>query len=235
MCGRFVLRASPDQIRELFQLNEEPYVEPRYNIAPTQPVGIVRMDPEQQARAWALTLWGLVPSWSKDPSMGQKLINARAEGIAEKPSFRAAFKRRRCLVPASGFYEWKKEGSRKVPHFITTTDGAPGQPDPLFAIAGLWETWHAPDGGELQTCTLITTEANELLRDLHDRMPVIIAPEEYDLWLGSGRDDSPAHLSESKHLLRPYPAERMTHWQVSQQVNNVRNEGEANIEPLQAV
>lgn len=226
MCGRFVLRATPEQIRELFDLDEAPVVEPRYNIAPTQPVGIVRMNPDTQAREWALTLWGLIPSWSKDPSIGQKLINARSEGVAEKPSFRAAFKRRRCLVPASGFYEWKKAGDRKLPHFITAEGpGAGSESGTLFAIAGLWETWHSPDGGELSTCTLLTTEANELLAPLHDRMPVIIAPEDYAVWLGSGRDETPATLSELLHLLHPYPSEQMTLWPVSTRVNNARNEG----------
>lgn len=229
MCGRFVLRASPDQIRELFALDEEPVIEPRFNIAPTQPVGIVRMNPEAQAREWALTLWGLIPSWSKDSSIGQKLINARSEGVAEKPSFRAAFKRRRCLVPASGFYEWKAGSGGKVPHFITTATS--GKPDDLFAIAGLWETWHGPDGEELTTCTLLTTEANELLAPLHDRMPVIVAPEDFGAWLGTGRDETPAAMTELKHLLRPYPAEQMVLWPVSTRVNSVRNEGEDLLEP----
>lgn len=212
----------------LFDLAEEPYVEPRYNIAPTQPVGIVRMNPETQMREWALVLWGLIPAWAKDPSIGQKLINARAETVTEKPSFRAAFKRRRCLVPASGFYEWKKGATGKTPHFITMADEGP------FAIAGLWETWHGPDGGELSTCTLLTTEANEPVSDLHDRMPVIIAPDEYDMWLGSGRDDPPDALANVRHLLRPFPAEEMQMWPVSTRVNNVRNEGAGCIEPFDA-
>jgi putative SOS response-associated peptidase YedK len=226
MCGRFVLRATPEQLKTLFDLPEEPKVEARYNIAPTQPVGIVRMSPEEQQREWALVLWGLIPSWAKDPSIGQKMINARGETVTEKPSYRAAFKRRRCLVPASGFYEWKKGATGKTPHFITTADHG------LFAIAGLWETWHGPDGGELSTCTLITTEANELVRGLHDRMPVIIAQDEYDLWLGSGGDDPPEYLANVRHLLRPYPAEKMQMWPVSTQVNNVRNEGAECIMPL---
>lgn len=228
MCGRFVLRASPEQLKALFELDEEPNVEPRYNIAPTQPVGIVRIKPEAQAREWAHVLWGLIPSWAKDASIGQKMINARAETVTEKPSYRAAFKRRRCLVPASGFYEWKKGASGKTPHFITTADEKP------FAIAGLWETWQGPDGGELSTCTLLTTEANELMRNLHDRMPVIIAPDAYAMWLGSGREDPPDVLANVRHLLHPYPAEQMQMWPVSTRVNNVRNEGEACIEPLTA-
>ncbi len=228
MCGRFVLRASPEQLKQLFDLEDEPYVEARYNIAPTQPVAIVRIAPEARTREWAHVLWGLIPSWSKDPTIGQRLINARSETVAEKPSFRSAFKRRRCLVPASGFYEWKKGATGKTPHFITTADEGP------FAIAGLWETWHGPDGGEVATCTLLTTEANELMRDLHDRMPVIIAPDEYDMWLGTGHDDPPEVLANLRHLLRPYPSEAMQMWPVSTRVNNVRNESEACIEPLNA-
>lgn len=228
MCGRFVLRATPEQLRELFDLPEEPWAEPRYNIAPTQPVGIVRMNAALGQREWALTRWGLIPSWAKDPSIGQKMINARAETITEKPSYRAAFKRRRCLVPASGFYEWKKTGEGKVPHYITVGDGAP------FAIAGLWETWHAPDGGELVSCTLITTEANDQMAELHDRMPVIIPARDYATWLGSGRDDSPDVLGEARHILHPWETKNLTIWPVSTRVNQVRNEGAANIERAEA-
>lgn len=220
MCGRFVLRASPEQMAELFDLPDAPYLEARYNIAPTQPVAVVRINPASRQREWALTLWGLIPSWAKDPSIGQKMINARADGVAEKPSFRAAFKRRRCLVPASGFYEWKKTANGKEPHFITSADGRP------LAFAGLWETWAGGEGGELQTCTILTTDANALVSSLHDRMPVIVAPEDYSLWLGSGGDDSPAYLSQLQHLLRPYPADLMSEYAVSKVVNNVRNEGE---------
>lgn len=218
MCGRFVLRASPEQLADLFSLPEEPWVEPRYNIAPTQPVGIVRMNPATLAREWTHVQWGLIPSWARDPSMGQKMINARSETVREKPSYRAAFKRRRCLVPASGFYEWKKTAGGKQPYFITVKGG-------LFAIAGLWETWNSPDGGELSTCTLLTTDANEAVSVLHDRMPVIIAPEEYSFWLGSGKDDPPEYLTNLQHLLRPFDDDAMEMWPVSKNVNNVRNEG----------
>lgn len=218
MCGRFVLRASPEQLADLFSLPEEPWVEPRYNIAPTQPVGIVRMNPATLAREWTHVQWGLIPSWARDPSMGQKMINARSETVREKPSYRAAFKRRRCLVPASGFYEWKKTAGGKQPYFITVKGG-------LFAIAGLWETWNSPDGGELSTCTLLTTDANEAVSVLHDRMPVIIAPEEYSFWLGSGKDDPPDYLANLQHLLRPFDDDAMEMWPVSKNVNNVRNEG----------
>jgi putative SOS response-associated peptidase YedK len=224
MCGRFVLRASPEQLKDLFELDEEPWVEPRYNIAPTQPVAIVRLNTQSVVREWALTRWGLIPSWAKDPSIGQKMINARSESVAEKPSYRAAFKRRRCLVPASGFYEWKKGAQGKTPHFITMSSGEP------FAIAGLWELWHAPDGGELETCTLLTTEANELVAPLHDRMPVIIPREDHATWLGDGKDASPRAQAELLHLMHPYPPDEMTMWEVSTMVNSVRNEGSALLE-----
>lgn len=219
MCGRFTLTASPDQLATLFELPQEPVVVPRYNIAPTQPVALVRMNPQAAAREWALTYWGLVPSWSKDPAMGARMINARAETVTEKPAFRAAFKRRRCLVPASGFYEWKKEGKGKQPYYITTPEGAP------FAIAGLWEYWEGADGSALESCTLLTTSANALMQPLHDRMPVIVQPEDYAQWLGSGRDETPQALDQLQHLLRPYADDGLVAYPVSTYVNNTRNEG----------
>lgn len=219
MCGRFTLTASPDQLTALFELPQEPVVVPRYNIAPTQPVAVVRMNPQAAAREWALTYWGLVPSWSKDPSMGARMINARSETVTEKPAFRAAFKRRRCLVPASGFYEWKKEGKGKQPYYITTPDGSP------FAIAGLWEYWEGADGSALESCTLLTTSANTLMQPLHDRMPVIVQPEDYAQWLGSGRDETPQALDQLQHLLRPYADDGLIAYPVSTYVNNTRNEG----------
>jgi len=228
MCGRFTLSAPTAQLAQLFNLPVEPTVVPRYNIAPTQPVGLVRAQPQGEAYEWALALWGLIPSWAKDPSIAASLINARAETVAEKPAFRAAFKRRRCLVPSTGFYEWQRLEKRKQPHYITLSNGDP------FAIAGLWETWHAPDGSALDTCTLLTTEANELMQPLHNRMPVIIAPEDYSTWLGNGSDASRHELDQLRHLLRPYPADRMAAMPVSTFVNNARNEGAQCIEPLLA-
>ncbi|MCE7981192.1 MAG: SOS response-associated peptidase [Caldilinea sp. CFX5] len=219
MCGRFTLTAPPDQLATLFELPQEPVVVPRYNIAPTQPVAVVRMNPQSAAREWALTYWGLVPSWSKDPSMGARMINARAETVTEKPAFRAAFKRRRCLVPANGFYEWQKQGKGKQPFYITTPDGAP------FAIAGLWEYWEGADGSALESCTLLTTSANTLMTPLHDRMPVIIAPEDYAQWLGTGRDETPQAMDQLQHLLRPYADDGLMAYPVSTYVNNTRNEG----------
>lgn len=228
MCGRFTLYTSPEQLAELFDLPDAPNLAPRYNIAPTQPVGIVRLDPKTQQREWALTIWGLIPSWSKDPSMGARMINARAESVPEKPAFRAAFKRRRCLVPASGFYEWKQVAKGKEPYYFFPADGG------LFGLAGLWETWTGPDGGQIESCTILTTEANDLMSAVHNRMPLILAPEDWSSWLGAGKDDPPAVLSTLQHLFRPYPDEKIKAQRVSTYVNNARNEGEECIEPVAA-
>ncbi|MEZ4732253.1 MAG: SOS response-associated peptidase [Caldilineaceae bacterium] len=229
MCGRFTLSALPEQVATLFELPAEPVLAPRYNIAPTQPVAIVRMKPqndEPAMREWALTYWGLVPSWSKDPSIGARMINARSETVTEKPAFRAAFKRRRCLVPASGFFEWQKQGKTKQPYYITTPNGAP------FAIAGLWEYWEGPNGSALESCTLLTTSANELMKPLHDRMPVIIQPDDYAQWLGNGREEAPRELDELHHLLRPYADDGLVAYPVSTYVSNTRNEGVDCVRPL---
>ena len=224
MCGRFVLNATPEQLKALLNLPEAPYVEPRYNIAPSQPVALARLDPETKQRSFTHALWGLIPSWSKDPSIGAKMINARSETVAEKPSFRAAFKRRRCLVPASGFYEWQKLGAARQPYFIHMADKLP------FAIAGLWEQWLSPDGTELQTCTLLTTSANELMEPLHDRMPVILDPADFEMWLGNGKDSTPSELDQLQHLFRPFDSAKMAAYPVDKAVGNVRNEGPGLIE-----
>jgi len=235
MCGRFTLFSNADKIATLFDLEssavDTPPLPPRYNIAPTQPVAVVRIRPGQPEREWALTHWGLVPSWSKDPSIGTRMINARSETAAEKPSFRAAFKRRRCLVPTDGFYEWQKapagsKSKRKQPYFISMADGQP------FAIAGLWESWTGADGSALESCTLLTTTPNELMEPLHNRMPVIIEPDEYGDWLGDGRDADRVYQDHLHHLMRSYPAERMQAYPVDPYVGNARNEGATCIERL---
>lgn len=227
MCGRFALYVTLEELADLFDLPALPEkFAPRYNIAPTQPVGIVRTNPQTHAREWVFALWGLIPSWSKDPSIGARMINARAETVDEKPSFRAAFKRRRCIVPASGFYEWMKQGSGKQPYFITSTGGE------ILGFAGLWESWSGPNGEEIESCTILTTDANEQIARLHNRMPVILAPEDYDEWLGAGGDASPTVLSQLKHLFRPFPAEALALYPVSTYVNSPRNEGEACIERM---
>jgi len=227
MCGRFTLYGSPEEVAALFDLPEAPILVSRFNIAPTQPVGLVRLRAPQE-REWALTHWGLIPSWSKDPSIGARMINARSETVAEKPSFRAPFKRRRCLVPISGFYEWQKQGKSKQPYYITAKD------NDLLAIAALWEYWEGADGSALESCTLLTTEANEFMTPLHNRMPVFIAPEDFDQWLGDGKDESRRYLDSLKHLMRPASEDLLKAYAVSTYVSNARNEGEACIAPLES-
>ncbi len=217
MCGRFTLTATPEALAALFDLPDAPALPPRYNIAPTQPVAVVRTAPHDGRRELALVRWGLIPSWAKDPSIGSRLINARAETVAEKPSFRSAFKRRRCLVPASGFYEWRAEGGRKQPYYIYAADGAP------LAIAGLWEHWEGPEGDVVESCTLLTTEANDLVRPIHDRMPVFLPPAAFADWLDPDIDQPGPLLA----LLAPYPAAAMAAHAVSPLVNAVRNDGPA--------
>ncbi len=226
MCGRFTLFSTGAELVAHFQVSqqaellrpEQPVA--RYNIAPTQPVAAIRVATDESTREWALFHWGLIPSWARETSIGSRLINARSETAAEKPSFRAAFKRRRCLVPMDGFYEWKRLNGRKQPYFIHLAERRP------FAVAGLWEQWHGPDGGQLESCTLLTTGPNDFMAELHNRMPVILEPADYDAWLF---DDRPDRL---QHLLRPFPAEPMAAHPVSTYVNNPRNEGPACIEPV---
>ncbi len=228
MCGRFVLRASPEAMMTLFDLAEAPLLAPRYNIAPTQPVAIVRVDPDRSLmvpqREWTHVVWGLIPGWAKDPSIGARMINARSETAAEKPSFRAAMKYRRCLVPTDGFYEWMKVPGGKQPMFIHRPDHAP------FAIAGLWERWTSPDGSLIESCTLLTTEPNAMMAGIHNRMPVILDPADYEMWLDAGHVKPDA----AQHLLRPCPDDWLTAYPVSTVVNNARNEVAACVEPLPA-
>jgi putative SOS response-associated peptidase YedK len=178
MCGRFALHSNPEVVRLQFELDSLPDFAPRYNVAPMTPVLIVKRDGAGIAR------WGLVPRWSSDPAIGMKLVNARAETLSQKHSFRDAYRRRRCLIPANGFYEWKRDGQLRQPYYVHPAQGE------LFAFAGLWDSW-----GEMETCTIITTEANATLRPVHERMPVIVAREHYAGWL---------HGEEG--LLRPAPA-----------------------------
>lgn len=228
MCGRFTLHVSPEQLAVQFDV-EQPVLADRYNIAPTQPVGIVRLDKLGTGREWALVHWGLIPSWAKEPSMGAKMINARGETVAEKPAFRAALKRRRCLVPADGFFEWKKQGGSKQPFYIRLRS------QEAFAFAGLWEIWTAPDGGELESCTIITTEPNELTSNVHDRMPVILAHEDYEEWLGTGKDADAKEIDRLRHLIRPFDAKLMEAFPVSQRVNSPSNDEASLIAPLKSI
>jgi len=227
MCGRFTLTVTPEELADLFDLPTPPeQYAMRYNIAPAQPVGVVRLNPHTGEREWALTVWGLIPSWSKDPNSGARMINARAETVDEKPSFRAAFKRRRCIIPASGFYEWQKMNGTKQPYYITSATGH------ALGFAGLWEQWCAPDGEEVESCTILTTDPNITVSRLHNRMPVILAPDDYSEWLGKVGDTPPAQLSRLKHLFRPCPDHLLTLYPVSTYVNSPRNEGKACIEQV---
>lgn len=220
MCGRFTLTADPEVIQEAFSLASMPEgVTPRFNIAPTQPVAVIPNDGKNQMDYY---LWGLIPSWAKDPAMGNRMINARSETLAEKPSFRSAFRRRRCLVLADGFYEWRKDGARKTPMYIKLSSGRP------FAFAGLWESWYSPDGSNILSCTIITTQPNALMEPIHNRMPVILSPEAYPLWLAPGEQDT-APMSA---LLAPYPPTQMTAYPVSTLVNSPANDSPRCIAPL---
>ncbi len=214
MCGRYTLIRLAD-FTDMFPWIRMPLESPpaRYNIAPTQPVAIVANDGKNQVQ---FVHWGLIPSWAKDMSIGSRMINARAETLAEKPAFRAALKRRRCLVPASGFYEWKKsgDGKTKTPMYIRMKNQKP------FAFAGLWETWHSPDGSELRSCTIITGVPNEVLAPIHDRMAVILRPESYRMWLTAGE----LAQEQMMPLLAPYDASEMEAFPVSRAVNSPKND-----------
>jgi putative SOS response-associated peptidase YedK len=224
MCGRFTQASEPKAIAELFGLPIEavPPYRPRYNLAPTQPALVLRRHPHSGEKELTFLTWGLVPSWAKDPGIGNRLINARAETLAQKPAFRAAFRRRRCLIPADGFYEWRQAGKSKQPVFITRKDGEP------LALAGLWEHWEAPDGSVIESFAIITTEPNELVRPIHDRMPAILPEDAFALWLAPDAD-----LADLQSLLQtPYPAALLHAWPVSSMVNSPANDDASLIEPL---
>ncbi len=222
MCGRYTLTADPDQLRQTFDwLSVPDQFNPRYNIAPTQPVAVVPNDGKNQLNYF---VWGLIPSWAKDPEIGSRLINARAETITEKPSFRNAFRRRRCLILANGFFEWAQEPGQKAktPIYIRLQSGNP------FAFAGLWENWNSADGSRILSCTIITTEPNTLMQPIHNRMPVILPTTSYALWLQTGEVNLPSLQS----LLQPYPAQEMVAYPVSRLVNSPDNDVPACIEPV---
>jgi len=223
MCGRFTLRAAASVIAEHFAVFEMPPFAPRFNIAPSQPVLVVRLRPQNEARLRRelVTLrWGLVPGWAKDPAIGQRLINARAETVARQPAFRAAFRTRRCLVVAAGFYEWERVARKRQVHFYHLHDDGP------FAFAGLWEAWEGADHSALETCTILTTDANATVRPVHDRMPVILAPGSYESWL-----DPATTASDLIAMLHPCPDDALAATAVGSHVNNPRHEGPECIEP----
>jgi putative SOS response-associated peptidase YedK len=213
MCGRFTLRAELSQIRKTFDMKGGSDLSTRFNIAPTQDVVAVRMVGENDHRELVLLHWGLIPSCADEPKIGNRMINARAETVAEKPSFRSAFTKRRCLIVADGFYEWQKIDGKKQPYFIHRTDDEP------FAFAGLWESWKR-EGDEMQSCTIITTTANSLMEPLHDRMPVILSAEEFPIWL-----DTEFRAKESlKRLLAPCDPDLLEAYPVTTLVNSPRND-----------
>ena len=211
MCGRFTLSQPINAIASAFNIAQIPPLEPRYNIAPTQLIPSILSAPGGEKQLQMLR-WGLIPSWAKDAKISAKLINARAETVSEKPSFKAAFKRRRCLIIADGFYEWQRQEKKKQPYYFRLQNAQ------LFAFAGLWEQWKSPDEDIINSCTILTTEANDLLRPIHDRMPVILESKDYGLWL-----DSEAQQPQLQQLLRPYQADLMTSYTVSTKVNNPKN------------
>ena len=214
MCGRFTLTVDPAELKDAFADVKFPEkFAPRYNIAPTQPVLAIPNDGKSKADFF---IWGLIPSWAKDPAIGNRLINARGETLAEKPAFRGGYKYKRCLILANGFYEWKSEpGTKtKAPYFIHLESGE------VFAFAGLWDEWHSSDGSTVRSCTIVTITPNELMSKIHNRMPVILQPSDYAEWL----DATPRTPESLTHLIQPFPTELMEAYPVSTLVNSPAND-----------
>jgi len=215
VCGRYAFFSPAEAVKRVFALDDVPALEPRYNVSPTQDVPTVRAG-EEGARAFALLHWGLVPKWAKEKAIGNRMINARAETLAEKPSFRDAFRKRRCLVLADGWYEWQVAPGGKQPWFIRMKNARP------FAFAGLWERWKDPaSGAPLESCTIVTTDAAESIRKIHERMPVVLAEADQDRWLDTAFSDTDK-LSE---LLRPFDPKLLEAWKVGREVNAPKNQG----------
>jgi putative SOS response-associated peptidase YedK len=226
MCGRYKLARRKQILAEHFLADwDELEWHPRYNIAPTQPVPIVRQNPKTPNRQISLASWGLIPSWSKDSSNAAKMINARSETAATLPAFRDAMKSRRCLVPADGFYEWAKRGKMKQPYCFEVEDGN------LFAFAGTWDDWKKPTGGVIETCSILTTTANALTSSIHDRMPVIIHSSDYELWLDPGTED----VTVISDFLKPYDHQLMRCYPVSDRINRVANDDDQCSAPVELV
>jgi putative SOS response-associated peptidase YedK len=222
MCGRFALYTDPLALAKRFQTDNVPEIKPSYNVAPSQTIPIVRQ--ENSKRHFALARWGLIPSWAKEINTGYSTINARAETVAEKPSFRSAFRHRRCFVVCDGYFEWQELAASKVkqPWFITLKDKQP------MALAGLWEHWQGSDGSEIESCTIIVTSGNELMQNIHDRMPVILPTAVCDEWLNTNNTDSQGLQT----LLTQYPSNEMAAWPVSTMVNSPKHNSEECITPI---
>jgi len=226
MCGRYRLSRRKRIILEHFDTAEcQDDWSPRYNIAPTQPVPVIRQHPREPVRQISLMKWGLIPHWAKTPSFATNTINAKSETAAEKPAFRDPLKLRRCLIPADGFFEWKRTTKIKQPFCFEVRDGE------LFAFAGLWDGWKNAEGQWVKTCSILTTTANTLTSPVHDRMPVILHPDNYDLWLDPGMQNVAA-VSE---LLTPHDASQMRCYPVSTRINRVSNDGEECSKPVEVV
>ena len=230
MCGRFSLIAKPEELASHFEIEFEPDLEfastwePRFNIAPSQPVTTVFVPDGSEQRVVANRRWGLIPSWAKDPKIGNRQINARSETLAEKPAFRNALVRRRCLIAADGFYEWSGPAGSKQPYHIALADQS------VFGFAGLWERWRDPEGREVESCTLITAAANSVLGELHARMPVILEPARYAAWL----DPKNRNAAELLTLLGSHRCDALRYHPVSHRVNNVAFDDSACLEPVEA-
>jgi putative SOS response-associated peptidase YedK len=222
MCGRFTLKTPVEQLSEKFRFPEIIPLKPRYNIAPSQDVAVIRRLPDDQERKLAMLRWGLIPAWAKDPAKARQPINAKSETVAELPTFRVAFRQRRCLIPTDGFYEWKQESGRKQPVYIYMKDREP------FAFAGLWERWVGEEAEFIESCTILTTEPNDLLEPIHNRMPVILDPTQYDLWL----DPDVQQPDKLRPLLHSYPSESMTFYPVNLRVNNPKHDDPLCLEQL---
>jgi putative SOS response-associated peptidase YedK len=221
MCGRFTLTTDAKKLAEAFEEFEPPQeISPRYNIAPSQPIAVVANNGQHRVEFFK---WGLVPSWAKDPAIGNRMINARGETLAEKPSFKTAYRRRRCLILADGFYEWRRNPDKsKTPIYVQLESREP------FAFAGLWEAWHSPADDTILSCTIITTEPNDFMANIHNRMPVILPRHSFARWLEQAEQSA----DKLNDLLAPYPAEEMTAYPVSTVVNNPRNDTPECIIPL---
>jgi len=222
MCGRYQLSRRKQVVKEHFAASGDEEWSPRYNIAPTQPVPVIRQNPREPVRELSLVRWGLIPSWAKDSSVAARMINARSESASTKPAFRDALKSRRCLVPADAFYEWSRTGKAKQPYCFEVNEGA------LFAFAGIWDRWKDPNGKTVETCSILTTTPNAVTSAIHNRMPVILNPDGYDLWLDPGMQN----VAAASELLRPCDARLMRCYPVSTRINHVSNDDEKCSRPV---